>query len=33
MPQAPPRGSSLRAAFDRLNSEIDSCCEDQKLAA
>jgi hypothetical protein len=33
MPQAPPMGSSLRAAFDRLNSEIDSCCEDQKLAA
>jgi hypothetical protein len=32
-PQAPPIASSLRAAFDRLNSEIDSCCEDQKLAA
>jgi hypothetical protein len=33
MPQAPPNASALRAAFDRLNSEIDSCCEDQKLAA
>ncbi len=33
MPQPPPMATSLRAAFDRLNSEIDSCCEDQKLAA
>jgi len=33
MPQAPPIASSWRAAFDRLNSEIDACCEEQKLAA
>jgi hypothetical protein len=33
MPSAPPLPSPLRAAFDRLNSEIDACCEDQRLAA
>ena len=33
MPQAPPVASALRAAFDRLNSEIDSCCEEERLAA
>ena len=33
MPMAPPLPSPLRAAFDRLNREIDACCEDQKLAA
>src|SRR5580704_17197785 len=33
MPQAPPTASTLRIAFDRLNSEIDSCCEQQRLAA
>jgi hypothetical protein len=33
MPQAPPVHSALRIAFDRLNSEIDACCEDQRLAA
>src|SRR3954449_12794635 len=27
MPQAPPQASPLRVAFDRLNSEIDACCE------
>jgi hypothetical protein len=32
MPQAPPTLSALRAAFDRLNSAIDSCCEEQLLA-
>jgi hypothetical protein len=33
MPAAPPPSSTLRAAFDRLNREIDACCEDQRLAA
>src|ERR1700691_1350815 len=33
MPQAPPIASALRIAFDRLNSEIDSCCEERRLAA
>ena len=31
--QSPPGNSSLRAAFDRLQTEIDRCCEEQKLAA
>jgi hypothetical protein len=33
MPAAPPLASTLRTAFDRLNREIDACCEDQRLAA
>jgi hypothetical protein len=33
MPLAPPLPSPLRAAFDRLNREIDACCEDQRLVA
>jgi hypothetical protein len=33
MPAAPPGDSSLRAAFDRLQAEIDRCCEEQKLVA
>jgi hypothetical protein len=33
MPQAPPQASPLRVAFDRLNSEIDACCEKERLAA
>jgi hypothetical protein len=33
MPTAPPIASALRVAFDRLNSEIDACCEDERLAA
>jgi hypothetical protein len=33
MPSTPPHSSPLRAAFDRLNREIDACCEDQRLAA
>jgi hypothetical protein len=33
MPEAPPANSALRLAFDRLNSEIDHCCEDQRLVA
>jgi DNA-binding IclR family transcriptional regulator len=33
MPAAPPVPSALRIAFDRLKSEIDVCCEDQRLAA
>ena len=33
MPAGPPGNSPLRAAFDRLQSEIDRCCEDQKLVA
>jgi len=31
MPVGPPRGSPLRAAFDRLQTEIDRCCEEEKL--
>src|SRR3982751_3869106 len=31
--EAPPVNSALRLAFDRLTSQIDACCEDQKLAA
>lgn len=33
MPKAPPFASALRTAFDRLNREIDACCEDQRLTA
>jgi hypothetical protein len=34
MPTAPPpTQSSLRSAFDRLESEIRACCQDEKLAA
>ena len=33
MPGAPPGESAVRAAFDRLNSEIDACCEEARLAA
>jgi hypothetical protein len=33
MPLAPPCSSSLRAAFDRLNRELDACCVDQRLAS
>lgn len=33
MPAAPPGDSSLRAAFDRLQQEIDRCCKEQKLVA
>ena len=33
MPTAPPLAYPLRAAFDRLNSEIDACCEEERLAA
>jgi hypothetical protein len=33
MPLVPPPSSILRAAFDRLNREIDACCEDPNLAA
>ena len=33
MPSAPPGDSSLRAAFDRLQKEIDRCCEEEKLVA
>jgi len=29
----PPATSALRAAFDRVQEEIDRCCRDQKLAA
>lgn len=31
--QAPPGSSSLRAAFDRLTTQIDACCQQQRLAA
>jgi hypothetical protein len=33
MPADPPGDSALRVAFDRLEAEIDRCCEDQKLVA
>src|SRR4051812_19525325 len=33
MPQSRPIQAPLRRAFDRLNSEIDACCEAQRLAA
>ncbi len=33
MPGGPPGNSALRAAFDRLQAEIDQCCEEQKLVA
>jgi hypothetical protein len=33
MPQAPPNRSPVRAAFDRLQTAIDACCEEQKLVA
>ena len=33
LPKAPPISSALRTAFDRLNSEIDLCCEQQRLVA
>ncbi len=33
MPAAPPVPSTLRAAFDRLESEIHACCEQQRLVA
>jgi len=29
--EGPPAGSPRRAAFDRLQAEIDHCCEDRKL--
>jgi hypothetical protein len=33
MPQAPPIQTALRLAFDRLEAEITTCCEQEKLAA
>ena len=33
MPAGPPGDSPLRAAFDRLQAEIDRCCEEEKLIA
>ena len=33
MPQSPPSASALRAALDRLNSEIDACCQQERLSA
>ena len=33
MPGGPPGASSLRDAFDRLQSEIDRCCAEEKLVA
>src|SRR5437868_15321217 len=33
MPAGPPGDSPLRAAFDRLQTEIDRCCEEEKLVA
>jgi hypothetical protein len=33
MPEAPPIASPLRSAFDRLTTEIDNCCREERLAA
>jgi hypothetical protein len=33
MPQARPATARIRSAFDRLQSAIDECCRDQRLAA
>jgi hypothetical protein len=33
MSSGPPIVSTLRAAFDRLESEICACCEQENLAA
>jgi hypothetical protein len=33
MSVGPPGASSLRSAFDRLQQEIDRCCQEQKLVA
>ena len=33
MSAGPPGGSRLRAVFDRLQLEIDRCCEEAKLVA
>jgi hypothetical protein len=33
MPQAPPVGSALQTAFDRLCKQIDTCCQEQRLVA
>jgi hypothetical protein len=33
MSDGPPGGSALRQAFDRVQAEIDHCCEEQKLVA
>ena len=33
MPVGPPGDSPLRAAFDRLQTEIDRCCEEETLVA
>jgi hypothetical protein len=33
MPQAPPTSAPIRVAFERLQSAIDACCQDQRLVA
>ena len=33
MPSIPPVDSTIRTAFDRLNSAIDACCQEHHLAA
>jgi hypothetical protein len=33
MPQAPPAATHIRTAFDRLQSAIDECCQEQRLVA
>jgi hypothetical protein len=33
MPQAPPSAARIRNAFDRLQSAIDECCQEQRLVA
>jgi hypothetical protein len=33
MPQAPPSAAHIRNAFDRLQSAIDECCQEQRLVA
>lgn len=33
LPESPPTNSAVRIAFDRLQSAIDTCCEQQRLVA
>jgi hypothetical protein len=33
MPTAPPASSALRSTFDRVESEIDACCQQDRLTA
>jgi hypothetical protein len=33
MPEAPPTRKPIRVAFEKLQSVIDACCENQRLVA